>query len=229
MSEQEQKFSDWLDGKSSQTNYSDSGELDKAWQDREAMAQQLFHQAGLEEQKEVPAWDRGSTFSGVEEKPWWQWSGLPVLSMACSFFAIALVLLKVELVVQDEGVLLTFAGNSQLQTKAQQQALVNTLVEQRLKEFASEQQVVLANYAADIVTRQQDNNLQLASYILDASRQERQEDISDFISYINEQRKDEQLEQKIKFQQLEHKIKLQTISNTSSANTAKPANWRLEE
>ncbi|WDE14445.1 hypothetical protein H3N35_06950 [Thalassomonas haliotis] len=189
------------------------------------MAQQLFHQASLEEERAVPAWDRGSTFSGGEQKSWWQWSGLPALSMACSLFALALVLLKVELVVQDEGILLTFAGNSQ----AQQETLVNTLVEQKLKEFAGEQQVVLANYAADIVTRQQDNNLQLASYILDASRQERQEDIGDFISYINDQRKDEQLEQKIKFQQLEHKIKLQTISTTSSAKTAKPANWRIEE
>ncbi|WP_281556489.1 hypothetical protein [Thalassomonas sp. RHCl1] len=227
MSDQEQKFADWLDGKSSRAN-SGSTQADKCWQDREAMAQQLFHQASLEGEKAVPAWDRGSTFGGSEEKSWWQWSGLPVLSMACSLFAVALVLLKVELVVQDEGILLSFAGNSQAQQQAQQ-TLVNTLVEQKLKEFASEQQVVLANYAADIVTRQQDNNLQLASYILDASRQERQEDIGDFISYINDQRKDEQLAQKIKFQQLEHKIKLQTISNTSSAKTAKPANWRLEE
>ncbi|WDE08346.1 hypothetical protein SG34_022170 [Thalassomonas viridans] len=193
------------------------------------MAQQLFHQASLEEERPVPAWDRGSTFAGAEKSSWWQWPGLPVLSMACSFFAIALVLLKVELVIRDEGVLLTFVGSTQVQSQAQQQAMVNSLVEQRLKEFASEQQVVLANYAADIVTRQQDNNLQLASYILDASRQERQEDIGDFIRYINDQRKDEKLEQKIKFQQLEHKIKLQTISNTTPANTAKPADWRLEE
>lgn len=228
MSDQEQKFTRWLDGKSPQANNS-SGQQDKCWQDREEMAQQLFHQASLEQERSVPSWDRGSTFSGDAEKSWWQWSGLPVLSMACSLFAVALVLLKVELVLQDEGILLSFAGNSQAQQQAKQETLVNTLVEQKLKEFASEQQVVLANYAADIVTRQQDNNLQLASYILDASRQERQEDIGDFISYINDQRKDAQLDQKIKFQQLEHKIKLQTISNTSSAKTAKPANWRIEE
>lgn len=249
MSDQEQKFSDWLDGMPSKkagpdakdsesakdspdAKYSASAEeiaAKETWQERAAVAKSLFHQVSLQEDREVPQWDRGSAFITKENKPWWQWSGLPVMSMACSFIAIALVLLKVELVMQPEGVLLSFSGSHSKSNQAQQEAKVNRLVNQKLREFASEQQVILANYATDIITRQQDNNLQLASYILDASRQERKEDISDFIGYVNEQRKDEKLDQKIKYQQLEHKIKLQKISTTTSAVKAKPASWRLEE
>ena len=66
--------------------------------------------------------------------------------------------------------------------------------------------MILANYRADMSNKQQGNNLQLASYILKASRRERKEDIGDFVSFINSQRADEQLEQKIKFQQLEREI-----------------------
>ena len=129
-------------------------------------------------------------------------------------FAIALVLFKVELVMQDGGILLSFADNN---SQLQQQKMVK-LVDEKLKDFAQEQQILLTNYAADIKVQQQDNNLQLASYIMGASRQERKEDISDFIQYINAQRKDELLDQKIKYQQLEQAIKYNKVSQRENIN-----------
>jgi len=79
-------------------------------------------------------------------------------------------------------------------------------------------------------TQQQNNNLALASYVIGASRKERKEDMSDFISFFNAQRKDEQLSQKIKFQQLEREISFQKIglkqSSDTERNSTKPVNYQ---
>lgn len=205
----EQEFANWLDGKPSDVEVDESS----VWQQRKNTAHFIQHQVEMNPSAEVPHWDRASSFHS-DKVPFWQWRGLPVLSMAFSMFAIALVLFKVELVMQDGGILLSFADNN---SQLQQQKMVK-LVDEKLKDFAQEQQILLTNYAADIKVQQQDNNLQLASYIMGASRQERKEDISDFIQYINAQRKDELLDQKIKYQQLEQAIKYNKVSQRENIN-----------
>ena len=225
----EQQFSDWLDGKP----LSKELEQDEQWLQRVHTANYVGHQADMTPEQQVPHWDRGAMFDS-DKKAWWQWQGLPAMSMAFSMFAMALVLFKVELVFQPEGVLLSFSGSA----SENQDAKMSALVDLRLKEFAAEQQVVLANYATDIQVKQQDSNLQLATYIMGASRQERQEDMTDFIQYINEQRQDEKLDQKIKYQELERKIQYRKAVQRNDYNTiglnqnnlkTVPANWNSEE
>ena len=225
----EQAFTDWLDGKSDDCQISD----EDIWQERKNTVNAIEYQVAMSGEEKVPTWDRSSTFES-NKTPFWQWSGLPALSMACSIIAVAFVLFKVELVIQGNGVLLSFAGSN---TELQEQKLAN-LVDEKLQKFAQEQQVVLANYAADIKVKQQDNNLQLASYIMGVSRQERKEDISDFMQYINAERKDELLEQKIKFQTLEQAIKYNKAYQRENVRgfglqqgdvKSTPANWTAEE
>lgn len=212
----EQKFANWLEEKTSQNNNQVNEEhFDKEseWQHRMETASHLAHHADVSPEYEVPQWDRASTFES-DKKPWWQWSALPAMSFAFSCFAIALVLFKVELIVKPEGVMLSFADsyskNYQKSQQVSQDERLAQLVDQKLQTFANEQQVILANYAADIKVKQQESNLQLASYVIGASRQERKEDMTDFIKYINEQRADEQFEQKMKFKELEQVIKYRT-------------------
>ncbi len=252
----EKAFEKWLDRsdlleseQSQQVQSNSSSSEDAIWQERLRTAQALEHQVSLQPEQSVPHWDRGVAFES-DRTPWWQWGGLPAMSMAFSIFAIALVLFKVELVMQDDGVLLSFAGSTQANmnqvsySQAEVNALVDAKVDQKLQLFASEQQVILANYVADIKVKQQDNNLQLASYIMGASRQERKEDIGDFIQYINDQRADDSLDNKIKFQQIESRINYQSPrkqninyqpSNLKSTDsdglglTTKPASWTSEE
>lgn len=210
--DQEQKFAHWLDEKTSQKNKQiDEENFDKEseWHHRMSTASHLAHQVDISPEYDVPHWDRASTFES-EKKPWWQWSALPAMSFAFSCFAIALVLLKVELIVKPEGIMLSFSDDYQNSQKATQDERLAELVDQRLQAFASEQQVVLANYAADIKVKQQESNLQLATYVIGASRQERKEDLADFIKYINEQRADEQFDQNMKFKELERSIKYRT-------------------
>jgi|GEM_PF-971232 len=217
---------------------------DAIWQQRLQTARTLEHQISLQAEHSVPEWDRSAAFES-NETPWWQWGGLPAMSMAFSAFALALVVFKVEFVINDNGMLLTFGDKQQSgYSQAEIDTLVNEKVDQKLQLFASEQQVVLANYAADIKVKQQDNNLQLASYIMGASRQERKEDIGDFMQYINDQRADDSLDNKIKFQQLESVINYQSLekqninyqpTNSKTLNsdglglTTKPASWTSEE
>jgi hypothetical protein len=52
-----------------------------------------------------------------------------------------------------------------------------------------------------------------------ATRMERQQDIADFVSYINAQRQDDQLEQKIQYQQI----------NQMLGNKAAEAQWSSPE
>lgn len=226
---QEQAFADWLDGKSD--GYQSHDET--LWQERKKTAEEIVHHIAMSSEENVPVWDRTSGFES-DNVPFWQWHGLPALSMAFSIFAVALVLFKVELVMQDNGILLSFSGSS---SQYEEQKLAK-LVDKKLQSFAQSQQVVLANYAAEIKVQQQGSNLQLASYIMGAARQERKEDISDFIQYINAQRKDELLEQKIKYQELEQAIKYRKVYQKQHTegfgvqqdelnNT--PANWTTEE
>jgi uncharacterized protein YciW len=239
----EHKFANWLEEKTSQKNKQVNEEhFDKEseWQHRMSTASHLAHQVDISPEYDVPQWDRESTFE-TDKKPWWQWSALPVMSFGFSCFAIALVLLKVELIVKPEGVMLSFADNYQESLQVSEDDRVAQLIDQKLQTFASEQQVILANYAADIKVKQQESNLQLASYVIGASRQERKEDMTDFIKYINEQRADEQFEQKMKFKELEQVIKYRTthlnrnLNNSSDKNLPNiglqpnSADWTTEE
>ncbi|WP_077286286.1 hypothetical protein [Cognaticolwellia aestuarii] len=231
---QEQEFANWLDGKSDDCQV-DDGDLthETLWQQRKNTVDAIEHQVSMSGEQSVPAWDRASAFTN-DKVTFWQWRGLPVLSMAFSILAVALVLFKVELVIQNEAIVLSFAGaNSNLQDEK-----IAALVDVKLQRFAQEQQVLLANYAADIKVKQQDNNLQLASYIMGVSRQERKEDISDFIQYINAERKDDLLEQKIKYQELEQAIKYHKAYQQNNVKgyglkqgdiKRTPADWTAEE
>ena len=225
MPDREQIFEQWLAGKLT-TEQRQQAEVELAkepvFKARMETARSMQHMADMATNEPAPEWDRGGAFE-ENHQPWWQWQGFPALSMAFSCAAIMLVLLRVELTMTNDGMLLSFAGS-----KNNSEKLVE-LVDERLNDFALQQQVTLANFNADIVAQQQQSNLQLASYILETSRQERKEDISDFVSYIGQQRKDDQLQQRIQYQQLEDAVMLQSQYFSNQNATMQKANWVAEE
>lgn len=217
--------------------------------DRAKFSEQLAQQVNLEAEQEVPHWHRAEAFeqhfqveqSSASRKSinWGMWFGVPALSIACSAFAITIVMsfMQDQRLNQQE---LTAFIDQQVQQKVSAQLAsqtssksnddVETLVTLKLREFAAEQQVILANYRADMGAEQQKNNLALAGYVIGASRKERKEDMSDFISFINAQRQDEQLAQKIKFQQLEREVGFQKLglkqNNSTDTDQGKPINYK---
>lgn len=167
---------------------------------------------------------------------WGLWFGVPALSMACSALAITVVMnlfidqgnnqgsnqqALVAFIDQQVKQQLAQQVNKQLasqnsshitgQLTARTNGDIEALVTLKLREYAAEQQVIMANYRADMSVEQQKSNLALASYVIGASRKERKEDMNDFINFINAQREDEQLSQKIKFQQLEREVGFQKL------------------
>jgi hypothetical protein len=202
--------------------------------ERTSFSENIAQQASVEVEQEVPDWHRAQAFEQHFEMEknkakghsinWGMWLGVPSLSMACSAFAITIVMTFM----QDKGFdqqafdkQVTTMIDQKVQQKVAAQLTstlankdnsdIERLVNLKLREFAAEQQVILANYRTDISEQQQSNNLALAGYVIGASRKERKEDMSDFISFFNAQRQDEQLAQKIKFKQLEREISFQNI------------------
>jgi len=217
--------------------------------EREKFSEQLTQQVSLEAEQEVPNWHRAEAFeqhfkdeqstANGKSINWGMWFGVPALSMACSAFAITVVMSFTQEQGLDQQALTAFI-DQQVQQKVSAQLAsqisfqsnddVETLVTLKLREFAAEQQVVLANYRADMSAEQQKNNLTLAGYVIGASRKERKEDMSDLISFIKEQRADEQLAQKIKFQQLEREVSFKNVgfkqNSTTDSGQAGPTNYK---
>jgi hypothetical protein len=221
--------------------------------ERALFSENIAQQANVEVEQEVPDWHRAQAFEQHFETEnnkakghsinWGVWLGVPSLSMACSAFAITIVMTFM----QDKGFdqqafdkQVTAMIDQQVQQKVAAQLAttlankdnsdIERLVNLKLREFAAEQQVILANYRTDISEQQQSNNLALAGYVIGASRKERKEDMSDFISFFNAQRQDEQLAQKIKFQQLEREISFKNIglkqNSTVDYSSTKPENTK---
>ncbi len=226
MSNQEQLFEQWLSGDldlNQQQQIEQELSQDPIWKERMNRARQIDFLASTKEPVQVPNWDRGATYT-ADNTSWWGWQGLPAMSMAFSCLALALVIFKVEVAVNDSGLLVSFGG----QVEQEQQQVVK-LVDDKLAQFAQEQAVLLANFSVDQANMQQQGNLQLATYILDTSRQERKEDISDFVTYINQQRKDDQVLHRIRYRQLEEAINYQSTVLNNPEISIEPASWLVEE
>lgn len=129
----------------------------------------------------VPQWDPASTFS-AQSKPWWQWQGFPLASMACSVFALVLVLTKAQVQVNDKGFSVRFSdAQPELVAKLEDKvSLLETQYTQALQDAVGE------------IKQEQDlAQAKLAGYMLATSRKERKEDFSELVQFINDQRKDD--------------------------------------
>ena len=226
INEQDQ-LEQWLDDMNAGTQVPQLS--DKQWRHRAETASHIRHQADVVGELDVPEWDRSGAIKSASgsniQRRWWHWHGLPALSMAFSFMALSMVIFKVEFVVKPEGVMVSFAGNR----AQEQEKRLAEVVDQRLQKFASEQQVLLANYTSDLKVKQQESNLQLANYLLTTSRQERKEDMTDFLQYFSQQRQEEQLTQRIKFNQIEQTLSYQGDLLNSVELQTRPVNWIEED
>lgn len=201
-------------------------ESNRKLQQHSELIDELTQQANVETDYEVPNWNRAAAFeqhshsAGVqlETTPWWHFQSFGGLAFATSLSVVALLgvyINKNESIDQQTIAMLV---------KEQVAQQLDVEVNRRLREFASEQQVVLANYKAELSERQESSNLQLAGYVMSTTRIERKEDLTDFVSFINAQRKDEQLDQKIRFQQLEQAIGYRKANFTDDINNVDSIN-----
>lgn len=155
--------------------------------------EQLQQLADQWEPQSVPSWDREGTFRASTQRrlSWWQRPWLPLASLACSAFALVLVLSNTQIISNEQGVTVRFGGSGA------DVSAVEQLVAQRLNEYAAAQQVALANYGVTLRNDMREDmnvaNQQLVNYVIAANRQERSDDMADLIRYVNAQRQDDQV------------------------------------
>lgn len=104
--------------------------------------------------------------------------------------AVLAVVTQLQVEVTGQGFNVHFGGSlSEQQLQA--------AVDEKMAVLAAEQQLQLANYAANLRQDFSDDvaaaNQQLVNYVLTTNRNERQEDMEDLIRYVNAQREDDQV------------------------------------
>ena len=133
----------------------------------------------------VPNWDKDASFLAPPKVSWWQWQGFPVASMAMSIFAVCLVVFNIEFRFEDNGMMISFAGQNEQQKLEQMVDAKMQILEQRQAES-------IDAYVDELREDQLVATTQLTNFVLQSSRTERKEDFAEFIRFINEQRSDDQ-------------------------------------
>ena len=137
----------------------------------------------------MPAWDKNATFIAPDKPKWWQWQGLPAVSMAMSAAAMVMVLSGFSVQVQEGRVTLGFAQSA---PAGPSEAEVAALVADRINDYQQANQAMFTQYVNALQQQQQESSTQLAQYLLKSSRQERREDFAELVQFINQQRDDDQ-------------------------------------
>lgn len=193
----------WLEGVLSQQEQEQFEQLRKSdaeFAQRVSSCEQMNLLSESFQDYDVPDWDRESTISKNKKSkdeqpkddktPWWQWSGLPIVSMSCSAAAICMVLFNLQVQVKEGTVVIGFANSYS-------DADIAALVDEKVKEVSAlsnqENAQILAQYQQQLQQQQQQFSTQLADYILTSNRTERKEDFAELIKFVNEQRNDDQV------------------------------------
>lgn len=178
----------WLDGKLSEQQRQEFEQRcieDEVFASQVEAANMVAMQAEQYQSETVPGWNRLATFETQQKSHWWQWQGLPSLSLATSLLAIVMVLSGMQVRVDEGALTISFADKSSQQ--------IEQLVNARLAEFQQNQQLALVNYGQALQQQQLETSTQLTNYLLTSSRKERKEDFAELINFVNQQRGDDQL------------------------------------
>lgn len=155
-----------------------------------------------------PRWNKESTFfEKNESRGWLQSFSLSGFAVAMSACALLAVLTGAQISVKDNGISLTFAQ----ETVASD---VDALVSQKVAEALGEQreyyqvanQQLFKEYAQALSTQQQQSSAELTQYLLTSSREERKQDFSELLKFINNQRIDDQRFYARQFSKLQDEI-----------------------
>lgn len=133
----------------------------------------------------LPLWDKSRSFGGLNRMPNASYRWFSMAAMAMSVCAMVMVLTGVQIRVDEQGVMF---GTSVPQSSD----TLHALVDDKLSRFHQENQILLTNYADALALQQQKSSAALTQYLLTSSRKERQADFAELVSFINDQRRDDQ-------------------------------------
>ena len=156
----------------------------------------------------TPQWDKSSTFfEQAASKAKVSWFSLSSMAMTTSACALVAVLTGAQLSFDQNSIALTFSA-----TQAKKD--VDTLVAEKVATALGEQreyyqqvnQTLFKEYAQALSTQQQRSSAELTQYLLASSREERKEDFAELLTFINDQRIDDQRFYAQQFSRLQDEI-----------------------
>lgn len=187
-SDPEYLFAQWLDNTLSDNERDAFEQLclaDPAFAKQVETATQLNVAAEQFSAPPMPAWDKSATFIAPDKPRWWQWQGLPVMSMAMSAAAMLMVVSGFSVTLKGGNITMGFQQGTS-------DAEIAAIVNERILNYQQSNQTLFTQYVNALNEQQQESSAQLAQYLLSSSRKERREDFAELVQYINEQRGDDQ-------------------------------------
>jgi hypothetical protein len=168
-----------------------------------------------EQEWQVPDWNRSAAFEQYLAKPsWWQRQGMSAAALCFSIFACAVMVfdLKVNFT----------SGELQI---GHDQVAQQTWMQQEFNQMALRNQQEIDQLLTNFEQKQNQNNAKLVNYVLDSSRSERREEITEFVQMLQQQRNDDMLYLKQEFQDINYNLRLAQRQQISREDTLYP---RLE-
>lgn len=211
LQEKEALFAAYIEGEltpDQQATFNALCESDNEFAERINNSNTFKHYATAFRAPTPPRWNKESTFFEQEKsKGWLQSFSLSGFAVAMSACALLTVLTGAQISIKDNGVALTFAH----ETNASD---VDALVSQKVAEALGEQreyyqvanQQLFKEYAQALSTQQQQSSAELTQYLLTSSREERKQDFSELLKFINDQRIDDQRFYARQFSKLQDEI-----------------------
>lgn len=167
----------------------------------------------IEQNFDVPKWDRGSTFVARPDKTsnWWQESGMSML--AISFSLIVCVMFVFDLKVQwhEGSVQILTAQQQKMQWQKEQQAYL----QDQVVLWNAQNQQQITNAIQQLEENQTQRTVKLANYLIDSSRTERKEDLQRFVTAIQEQRAADLRYFQSELGELQYKFQMAALNSSS--------------
>ena len=179
MSNNQQIFEDWLEGKLTEQQCQALLKDDATWLTRMASARALVQDATQPRFEAVPEFDSSALFAKQWQRPKLQRSWWPQLSLALSCAAMLISLSPAKFQLQDGSLTLSWQ-NSQKE--------INNAVSHALLAYQKEQQQWLVQ---QLDTQQQSTSSQLVllkDYLQDELKRDQRSDMLQLVEYLNQQR-----------------------------------------
>ena len=179
MSNNQQIFEDWLDGKITDSQCAAKLQYDTSWLEKMQTATMLRTDAQTPRFDAVPELDLSREFAKQWQRPKPQRSWWPQLSLALSCAAMLISVSPAQFSVTDGSLTLSWRDN---------QAEINQAVSAALATQQQEQQLWLAQ---QLDFQQQQTHSQLVllkDYLQDELKSERRNDMLQLVEYLNQQR-----------------------------------------
>jgi hypothetical protein len=158
----------------------------------------LLAQSNLQrwQDQRVPHWDRGLELFKREHRSadhmpgfWGRWQWIPT---AASFAMLAVLLLNVSIVSNEEGFSISF--NSETASPQELQA--------QFDEFRQQQQAEMQALVTRVEDRQDNSNVQLLQAVMDQTQQTTAENLDRIYAYFEQQRLQDLDDMRVNFQEL---------------------------